>query len=194
MKPRRALCVVLAEDAAAGLFLQRYVRKLRSVRDIRLLPPPAGKGAGEQYVRSQYPSQVHELRRGLVTRSLVVHVDADTRTVEQRRGELADALQQAREERRGDDERIALIIPRRNIETWIHGLCGVDVDEEYNFKKDPEKRIGGRDEERIGVVSDRSRAAAEALFALTRDHTHATPPPSLPALVEGVQELRRLEE
>jgi hypothetical protein len=64
-----------------------------------------------------------------------VHIDADNLTVAQRQGQLARALREGGQGRRGKDEPITHVIPRRNIETWLTFLAGGKVDEETDYKR-----------------------------------------------------------
>src|SRR5262245_18375594 len=84
-------------------------------RDIRLVPLPAGKGYGEQWVRQGYLAEVIGLRRRAANTALIVAIDADTIEVEQRRRQLDAAASSLA------GEKIVHLIPKRNIETWI--LC-----------------------------------------------------------------------
>jgi len=87
--------------------------------------------------------------------ALVVVIDADLAPVKQRVDEL-----DARSPRQ-PGERIALVIPRRNIETWIRFLTAPPVDEETDYKpRNPD-------------FGD-TRQAAKALAALS------TPPADAP--------------
>jgi hypothetical protein len=89
---------------------------------------------------------------------------------------LKGAAQDARER----DERISHAIPRRQIETWLCVLTGVDVDEEEDCK--------GR--HRLLDFDAAVPQAAVALYNLTRANA---PAPPLPSLAAAVPELRRLE-
>lgn len=90
---------------------------------IRSIVNPGGRGSGEQFVRERYPMEVKEHRRkaGHITSlCLAVIVDADTYTVEQRLKQLDAALAASGQERRKAHERIAIFVPKQNIETWIY--------------------------------------------------------------------------
>lgn len=192
MRPRIVELVILAEDIRAATLLRRYAERLVHRKSIRQVVSPKGVGAAEQFVRQQYPGQVQDTRRGLKRMALVVHLDADASTVESERQALDAALKRAGMERRNKAEIIALIVPKRNIETWIHGLAGAEVDEEYDFKRDREHRVAASDGPRDAMCAARMPSAAEALHALTRPN--APPPPdSMPSLAEAIPELRRLE-
>jgi hypothetical protein len=86
---------------------------------------------------------------------LIVLIDADDDSVEERRRQLNERAQRAGLQTVGSDE-IALLIPKRHIETWIRALLGFNVTEEENCKtnKPPTK--------------DQIRQAAERLFEWSR--------------------------
>lgn len=111
--------------------VRRYLK-----REFNTLPrvelSPSGKGSAEQFVRERYPREVKEFRRRANhgTAALVVVIDADTRTVDQRLTELESALTKADLPKRQSTEAIALLVPKRNIETWILCLTGDPIDEE----------------------------------------------------------------
>lgn len=100
---------------------------------------PNGRGSGEAHVRRIYPSEVRALRRvnsySEIGRALVIMIDADTFTVNERHNELDRNLRDAQLEPRQSNEKIAILVPKRNIETWIHYLKGSAVDEETSYPK-----------------------------------------------------------
>ena len=145
-------------------------------------------GAGDQWVRERYPIEVREQRRRVHghnrNAALVVHTDADTTATEARYDQLAKALGSDEQAPRARDELVAVVVPKRHTETWLHGLCGALVVEDYDYKRDPEHRLDQDHDSRIAP-------AATALFALTRQNAD-DPPQNLPALKRAVIELRRL--
>jgi hypothetical protein len=181
MSKRFAEIVILCEDRQQEVFVRRYLHGLGySNRRIRVAPYPAGRGSGEQFVRQNYPKEVKELRRRAkhLHVGLVVVIDADTSTVPQRLQQLDAELQQSGLSPRADDERIALLVPRRNIETWIHYLLGNPVDEDTVYPKLPRE-------------SDCQPAVARLLAI--RSSGWQLPDDCPPSLREGCAELRRLE-
>lgn len=168
---RRAHWYVLAEDTQHQNFVYHWLRERGVIRGkITKLSLPTGRGAGEQYVRRHYGDEVKRFRKraGHLALGLVVVADADTGSVETRVRELNDQVQ------RRADERILLMIPRRNIETWIRYLCGAPVDEATDYKtRDPD--------------ADACRAAAVKL-AVTREAPEDAPD----SLRRFFQELRRV--
>ncbi|HEX5754488.1 MAG TPA: hypothetical protein VFZ09_50355 [Archangium sp.] len=130
--------MVLSEDRQHQNFVYSWLRQRGIERGkIRLLPVPAGKGAGEQYVREQYAKQVqtHRRRAGGQDCKLVTIIDADVLPVRQRFEQLEQSLQEAELEGRSPDEMICILVPKRNIETWVHCLVSGPVDEETDYKR-----------------------------------------------------------
>lgn len=81
-------------------------------------------------MRRHYAAELQGLRRrNYLMVALVVVIDADTSTVDQR---LADLDAQAP---RTADDRVAIAIPRRNIETWIRYFLAPPVDEATDYKR-----------------------------------------------------------
>ena len=66
---------------------------------------------------------------------LIVLIDADKKTVEERLKQLDDALIENSQQLRQPSEAIAIFVPKRNIETWIHHLQCENVDEETEYTK-----------------------------------------------------------
>jgi len=176
-KPIQA--VILGEDLQQRVFVRRMLTLLGYPRNrIHEVPLPSGAGAGEAHVRRAFADDVREHRRRAArTRAvLVVMIDADTGTVKHRREQLALALTDGQIEPRHPDEPIALLIPRRNVETWVWHLLGRTVDEEKAHAK-----LTGRESD--------CQPAITRFVALRADPTSAT---GLPSLDEGVIESRRL--
>ena len=140
MTRRRAQVVILCEDLQQEVFARRFLLRCGfHRRRIRSRIAPAGRGAGEQFVHRQYPQEVQTYRRKKehLALRLVVIVDADTRTVDQRLEELDEALRRHRLASRASEEHIGIFVPKRNIETWIYYLQGVSVDEHTAYPKLP---------------------------------------------------------
>lgn len=179
--PNSVYAVVLCEGLQDWVFCRRALISLGIPgRDIYPVMSPDGKGSGEQFVRESYAKQVEASRARNARRraALVVHTDADARTVVNRAASLATALAQASQPPRGPDEAIALLIPRRNIETWIHFyLSGPPIDEENAYPK-----FEGREAE--------CWPAAEAFAANVRDRI--VPPAAPPSLPVALNETRRV--
>jgi len=139
MAKRNVEIVILCEDTQQDVFVRQWLESRGlNKRKFRIFKNPGG-GSAEQFVRSRYADEVAELRRlgthRPVGRSLITMIDADTFTVQERHDVLDESLGQAEQERRGGGEKIAILVPKRNIETWIHFLAGEDVNENDGYRK-----------------------------------------------------------
>ena len=132
---RTAAYVVLAEDRAGMRFVEQYLRSIGvDSRAIRSLHAPPGRGSGKQWVTTTYPAEVRGFRekKNHVWKVLLVVTDADELRTRERADELASALAGAGLAPRADEERIALVIPKWEIETWAeHLLTGAPVTEDH---------------------------------------------------------------
>lgn len=141
MSDRRCEVVILGEDRQQLVFLHRFLRGIdrngRRFRNYREIPPPAGAGSGEQFVRTRYPVELraHRSRAARAAVKLAVLIDADNYTVTERHRHLVMSLTDSQLTDRTDAEAVAILIPRRNIETWIHYLMGKEVDEVETYPK-----------------------------------------------------------
>ena len=129
--------VVLCEDLQQAVFVRAYLAERGILPErIRVVPLPKA-GAGESFVRREYPNEVRAYRKTArqKTIGLVVMIDADIQTVEERQREMERLLQESGISARQPVERIGVFIPRRNIETWICFLQGQAVDEETAYPK-----------------------------------------------------------
>lgn len=132
---KKAKVVILCEGIKDYNFARRALQTLgwRRRRFTPQYTSLSGGGAGEQFVRDQYPAEVRlqRDRQGVV---LVVCVDADKKSVVQRAAQLAKALKDDRQAPRRLNEQIAHWIPRRHLETWVHLYAKSAVDEETDYK------------------------------------------------------------
>jgi hypothetical protein len=133
MNKKRVHFVILCEDKQHHVFVRRILQQLNlnfSNRDLRLNLPSGG--SGEQHVRENYSVEVQEHRRRVANRNggLVVVTDADKETVAKHQEDFAQQLEQSLLSPRAKQEHIAILIPKWNIETWIHFLFGNDVSED----------------------------------------------------------------
>ena len=137
MSQRRVQIVILCEDRQQEVFARYFLKKRGFTGLFRANICPEGSECGSDYVRKQYPVEVKAYRQNTnrVAIGLVVLIDADTGTLEARLNWLASVLDEDEQENRGSNEAIAIFIPKRNIETWIHYLQGETVDEEDTYAK-----------------------------------------------------------
>lgn len=197
MSDRVRLAIILAEDARSATLLRRYITRAVNVQDLRVKISPKGEGSAFDWIISQYPIEVREQRRLVSAKNpnhaiLAVHIDADKLEVTDRLAQLASAIADAGLPVRQIGERIAICVPKRNTETWIYGLTGMSVDEVYDFKRDPQSRVGTNPRQRLGLVDQKLKPAIDQLYVLTRRNA-APVHPSMQSVAAAVQELRRLE-
>ncbi len=112
----------------------------------------------------------------------MVIVDADTRTLHQRRQELASALEEAKLTPRDVGEAIALLIPKRNVETWILCLTG-----------DGGRRANGLQGSNWSRSKDQSGCSIPLVWEWTRPH-FVLPVTCVDSLREAIPELARIPE
>lgn len=132
MKRRGVRVRILFEDDAQWTFA-RHVFLVRGYhhREIRGVPYVPGQGSAEQRVRDQYPQEVkgNRSRRKNQQVELLVVIDADTSTVDNRKKQLATKLKEDGLAARSGKEPIVVWIPKRCVETWIAWLSNHDVTE-----------------------------------------------------------------
>lgn len=157
----QARVVILCEDRQQEVFIRRFLTEC-GMRPIRVRICPPGEMAGEQFVRQEYPNEVRAFRSKAAYQqlALVVMIDADTQTVTNRLNALDTVLRESGQAVREADERIALLVPRRNIETWIHYLTGEPVNE---------SDVYDRFENKSDCVPLVTRLAAKSTYRLRDD-------------------------
>lgn len=181
--------IVLAEDKRQQAFVHRFLKRLNYRHRIQFDSLPAGKLAGEQWVRQRYAANIeaYRTRRARAETALVVVIDADTHTVAQRAKQLAKTLKDRDIPRRDAEEEIVLLVPKRNIETWI--LClnnklfkGKPINEQENYKPHSE-----------GLkIDDQIKPAAEEFFNWSREKG-TIPKRCVESLRLAIIEVKRLQ-
>jgi hypothetical protein len=176
--------VILGEDDEQTEFARKFLNAQGVVNaKIRVIPNPNGKGAGTAHVVKNFPERVmaYRKKRNSIHNGLVVIIDADVSSVEQRYKELNRTLQKAALESRQEDERIVFWIPKRNIETWLCFLTGITVDEILDYKKTHQSEI------------DKSKKKA-AIKGFAEKWPNSLPPKMPEALRLGMDEFHRIEK
>lgn len=126
--------ILLIEDKAHHRFAYHFLcAKGMERRRITSHMAPPGHNSAEQWVREQFPRFVKKLRSCHTKILLVVMVDADTKSVAQRKDQLLVAVPNQNLESLGPDKHILFVIPKRNIETWVHFLQKNVIDEEADY-------------------------------------------------------------
>jgi len=179
MSKRKAQFVILCEDRQQEVCVRHFLLERDVPRwKIRVAKNPVGRGAGEQFVRGKYPDEVRAYRRRTAyqTVALIAVIDADTRTVEERMRWLDKMLVDDAQPKRAPTEKIATLVPKRNIETWIHYFKTGLADEDKIY---PRLRKEG------DCVKDVRRFASSDCF-------NKLPAPAPPSLRTACDELRRV--
>ena len=127
--------VLLCEDNQTDAFIRRFLkrRNFRN-RDIETRPLPHGSQSAEQWVREQYPTQLQAVRAKHGAMLLVV-IDADNLTTDQRCKQLENQCEKEGVPRRKQEDPVVVMVPRRNIETWFAYLDGENVEEQERYPR-----------------------------------------------------------
>jgi hypothetical protein len=186
---RRSLVTILAEDQRQQSFAYQYLKRLGYVAHEIFREDLPIKGSGEQWVRLRYSDNVEAYRTQATSprTGLVVMIDADTGTVAHRNQQLNVALAQVGSDLRGPDEKIAHLIPKRNIEIWILCLNARRADgQPLNEEEDYKNHAVGR---KIGELI---KPAAEEFFLWSRNNAEI-PQHCADSIRRAIPEVKRLE-
>jgi hypothetical protein len=176
-----SIVIVVVEDDHHEMLVRRYLKKRGLVeREMRIRRSPSGEGSAENWVRKTFADEVSRYRNRHAQTALIVVIDADTATVQHRLTQLDQALRDnGKETVDPGRERIARLVPKRNIETWILCLNGHLVDEETDCKT------------RSRDWNELIPPAAETLFQWARSKAEL-PNHCTDSLRNGINELKRL--
>lgn len=129
---RNVQIVLLCEDTQHETFARRFLEETGwSTRRLRVEKAPGGRGSAEQFVRVRFPRELTAYRRQRRTLAqvLIVILDGDKKGEGRREAELDEACRSSQVDVRRLDERVLVLVPTWNIETWIAYLDGQTVDE-----------------------------------------------------------------
>ncbi len=164
------------------MLVYRYLMKCGlKASAVRIEPSPSGEGSAESWVRKRFVKEVnaYRVRQAKAATALIVVIDADTGSVQDRWAQLDQELSDAGKDTVGSREQIARLVPKRNIETWVLCLNEQVVDEETDYKK------------RRDDWNELIPQASERLFQWTRPEAEL-PNHCIASLRNGVEELSRL--
>lgn len=139
MGDRVSRIILLCEDDAQRRLALAYMNRA-GIRTGHVVDPLVAsercQGGNVDWVLREFPRQLHACRQRQhkAKTLIVVLVDADESTVEERRRQLEDGLDQPGYEKLAPGDPAALLIPRRHIETWLCSLLHMTVSEEENCK------------------------------------------------------------
>ena len=131
MSMRRVRIVLLCEDSQHEAFARRFLKGMGwNTRELRVEKSPSASGAAEQWVRERFPIElrIYRKRKPLATSTLIAMIDADKKNVQDRINEFQKECKGHQVPFRTRDEAVAIVVPKRNIETWIHYLNGERVE------------------------------------------------------------------
>lgn len=136
-KSSRVYVIVVLEDDRHRMLVSRYLKKRgMGDREMRIERSPSGEGNAEGWVRKTFVTEVNRYRGRHAKTALIVVIDADSHTVQDRWRQLDQALTDGGKQRIDVEyEQIARLVPKRNVETWILCLNGHHVNEEDDYKK-----------------------------------------------------------
>jgi hypothetical protein len=174
--------IVVLEDGRQRMLIHRYLIScgLRA-HQLRIRQSPSGRGSAENWVQKTFVQEATEyrVRQTRAQTALIVMVDADANTGQYRLRQLDASLTDGDKPTVDENERIARLVPRRNVETWILCLNDETVDEETDYKN---------------TRNDWNKLIPEAGETLRQWSRPNSSPPShwIESLRFGAQELRRL--
>lgn len=168
MGDRVSETILLCEDEAHERFTKAYLK----VCGLAYQPPQLKsrvasreqQGGNDSWVLNRFPTELHACRQRQKAKAetlLIVMLDADKFSVQDRRHQLFERLKSAGFDEYGAKEPAVLLIPKRHVETWIRVLLGEKVTEDEVCK--PWKKL----EKQV------LRQAAETLYSWSRPN--ATP-------------------
>lgn len=140
---RTVSVVILCEDRQHEAFARRFLAAAgSSFRVQRVEISPKGRGSGEQFVRARFAKELayYRSRQHRVDQALVIVIDADRSELAERNRQLDDAAREGGLEARQPDERVAMFVPARNIETWLAYLDGRTVNDTDEYPRLPRQR------------------------------------------------------
>jgi len=138
MSSRRVKITLLCEDSQHESFVRRFLKGMGwNTREIRVEKSPAATGSAEQWVRETFPKEleIYRNRSHKAATGLIAVIDADTMEVLERMNEFKAICSTQNVSFRTENDAVAIVVPKRNIETWIYYLNGQQVTEENSYPK-----------------------------------------------------------
>lgn len=173
---RASEIVLLCEDEMHARLLRAYFRQCNIPTGIvrALVASKLTQGGNDVLVIRMFPDELQRCRlRAKKARSLLVVVlDADEAEVVDRRRQLAPSPPLT------NDDPVVILIPKRNVETWIRAALHEPVNELSDYKNP----VPAKDEVRV---------AAKTIHGWARN-TPAPPSSLPPSLRDALPEWRRI--
>ncbi len=132
---RRVAITVLCEDAQHEAFARCFCDKALgcSVRELRVIKSPKGRGSGADFVLKSFPQLLAQYRGSHAGVALIVIVDGDTTGVRGRMKQFDEECKDADVSVKQPDDPAYVFVPVRAIETWLAYLDGETVDEAEKY-------------------------------------------------------------
>lgn len=143
MSIRRVKIVLLCEDSQHEAFTRKFLKGMGwNTRELRVEKSPSAKGSAEQWVRKKFPNElrIYRQRKQRAASALIAMIDADSKGIQDRINDFENECKFDQVAFRTIDEAVAIAVPKRNIETWIHYLNGEQVNEKVVDPKFDQKR------------------------------------------------------
>lgn len=166
---RNVNVVILCEDRQHEAFARRFLRQAgRGYRVQRVEVSPRGRGSGEQFVRARFAKELayYRARQHRVEQALIVLIDADRCTVAERVEQVDSAAAEGGQEPRQPNERVAVFVPARSIETWLAYLDGQAVNEDDTYPRLERERDCQRHVQRLYEMCQEGALRAPAPSSL----------------------------
>jgi len=179
MADRVSLTVLLCEDDVQERLVRSYLKECGlNTHPPYLIPRNASRevhGGNVGWVLREFPKELEACRQRHATRAntlLIVVIDADDFAVKDRRSHLQSDVQLA-----GNDP-VAVLDPKRHVETWIRAALGHLVNEVDDYKNPQPKKA-------------EVRTAAKQIYGWVRDKLPAKPM-GIPSLIDAMPEWRKI--
>ncbi len=186
MSDRVSKAVLLCEDPEHQRLMLAFLKKCGVPNPGRMLRPIVAskmrEGGNVGWVIERFPDQFRAVRQRQRSRAnslLIVMIDADECSVEERKRELNRRAEEAGLDPIKPDDPLALIIPKRHIETWIRSLLGDSVTEDVDCKTNKT------------ISKEQLRIAADQLYEWSRPNAIAGPN-CVPSLTRALADWRRI--
>jgi len=136
MSKRKATLAIICEDTQQECFARRFLYGMGwNHRQLRVVKSPSGRGSGDKWVKEKYARELSNYRQSHVKYAFLTIVDGDTFGVQGRIQQFDNKCIELEIPVRTPSDKAAMIVPTRNIETWIRFLEGNRVDEISSYPK-----------------------------------------------------------
>ncbi len=185
MSDRVSRTILLCEDELHERLVREYMKRCRLPTHPPYLVPLVAsrlqRGGNVHWVLQRFPEELHACRQRQKKAEtlLIVVIDADQFTVDERRRQLDERLRQEGYEPLRRTDPVVLLIPRRHVETWLHSLLGETLTEEENCK------------DRDKPTKDAIRQAADTAYEWARENAPLGPS-CVPSLRESLPGWRKI--